>query len=251
VNQTTLIERSLAGFSTLRQDGGGVAVSTHCLYPGGDGVTVRVDVESAGYRVSDDGGGWTALLQAGIDPSPSQLRRAHSVAEDGGIAFDEGAFLADEIGESQLGAAILMVANASQRWVRDVLDEQERRVERDLKRRVLEQLKRLFPAHAIEQDRSIAGDSTKAYHIAQIVKLDNRLLLIEPVANQANALAATFLKFSDIGKAHNDWPREAVIQGKSSWRAEDVNVLAEVSTGVTDIETGLDPIRSRYAPPFH
>jgi hypothetical protein len=247
VNQTTLIERSLAGFSSLRTDAGGVAVSTHCLYPGSDGVTVRVDVESAGYRVSDDGGGWTALLQAGIDPSTSQVRRAHAVAEEGGMAFRQGTFLADEIGEDQLGAAIVMVANASQRWVRDVLDEQERRVERDLKRRVLEQLKRLFPAHAIERDRSIVGDSTKAYHVAQTIKLGNRLLLIEPVANQANALAATFLKFSDIGKAHGDWPRESVIQRKSGWKAEDINLLAEVSTGVSDIDTRLEPIRAKYA----
>jgi hypothetical protein len=243
----SLIERSLASFAALRQDEGGVAVATHCLYPGGDGVTVRVDVEAAGYRVSDDGGGWTALLQAGIDPSPSQLRRAHAAAEDGGIAFRDGAFVADEIGESQLGAAILMVANASQRWARDVLDEQGRRVERDLKRRVFEQLRRIFPAAAIEQDRSIVGDSTKAYHIAQTVTLADRLLLIEPVANQANALAATFLKFSDIGKAQPDWPRETIIQAKSRWKAEDLNVLAEVSDGVNDIDTGLESIRAKYA----
>lgn len=247
MNTTTLIERSLAGFTGLRPDHGGIAVATHCLYPGGDGVAVHVDIEAAGYRVSDDGGGWTALLQAGIDPSPSQLRRAHAVADEGGVSFRDGAFITDEIGESQLGAAILMVANASQRWARDVLDEQGRRVERDLKRRVFEQLKRIFPAHAIEQDRSIVGDSTKSYHIAQTVKLVDCLLLIEPVANQANALAATFLKFSDIGKAQPDWPREAVIQGKSSWKAEDVNVLTEVSTGVSDIESGLEPIRAKYA----
>jgi hypothetical protein len=225
----------------------GVRVPTHCLYPGGDSVAVKVALAESGLRVSDDGLAWATLLAAGLDPSPSQIRSAYAVASETGLAFEHGAFVADEVAEDQLSAAILVVANASQRWVVGVLGDVGRRADRDLKRRVRESVRRIFSTAKIDGDKEIVGESTKKYVIAEVIQSAKGTLLIDPVTNHQNAIASAFLKFTDIGRAKPEWPRVAVVENLPSWKAEDVNVLSEASTSVIDIEVGLEPIRQKYA----
>ncbi len=247
MNHVKLIASVLDAYAWIRPQEDGFLIGTHCLFPGGDAVCVKVMVSPSGYCVTDDGLGWSALLDAGIDPSHSQARRAHAVADELGLTFAHGTFIADEVDQGQVGAAIVTVANASQRWVHEVIGEQQRRTERDLRRRIFEYLGAFFPVSAISADTLVAGESTKRYQVAQTVKLGDRMLLVEPVINQPNSIAAVFMKFADISRAQPDWPREAVIQDIGRWKSEDVNVLSEVSSGVVDIETALEPIRRKYA----
>jgi hypothetical protein len=139
-----------------------------------------------------------------------------------GVEFRSGSFIADEIAEAQLGAAIVIVANASQRWVTDVLSERQRRVERDLRRLVADQLARLFAKDRISTHAHLSGATSKTYEFANVVKLPNRLLIVEPVANHAGAIAASFLKLTDVHNAHPDFPREVVIEDQDSWKSEDL-----------------------------
>lgn len=240
------IVKALVPYSTCRKVDNGTLVTTHCLYPGGDGVSVVVGNGEGGYRVSDDGTGWQALLAAGIEVLPSTHgKRARLIAQMMGLEFRGGSFIADEIAEAQLGAAIVIVANASQRWVTDVLSERQRRVERDLRRLVADQLARLFAKDHSTQAH-LSGATSKTYEFANVVKLPNRLLIVEPVTNHAGAIAATFLKLTDVHNAHPDFPREVVIQDQDSWKSEDLSVLSEASDGIRDIARGLEPLREKY-----
>lgn len=225
----------------------GIHVPTHCLFPGGDSVTVRVLLSKSGYRVSDNGLGWTTLLSAGVDPSPSQMRSAHSIAFEAGVAFEKGEFVADELADDQLGAGILIVANSSQRWVAGVLGDIHRPVDRDLKRRLREGVGRIFSPDRIEQEKEVTGESTKRYVVAEYIQSAKGVLLIDPVTYHQNAIASAFLKFTDIGRANPDWNRFLVVENLNVWKAEDVNVLSEASTSIIDIEAGLEPIRQRFA----
>ena len=106
-------------YTTCRQVDGGTLVTTQCLYPGGDGVSVVVGQGAGGYRVSDDGAGWEALLAAGMEVSPSTHgKRARSIAETMGVEFRSGSLIADVIADTQLGAAIVIVANAASAGLR-------------------------------------------------------------------------------------------------------------------------------------
>lgn len=242
----SFILEALAPYTACRQVDGGTLVTTQCLYPGGDGVSVVVSQGAGGYRVSDDGAGWQALLAAGMEVSPSTHgKRARLIAEMMGVDF-RGSFIADEIAVSQLGAAIVIVANASQRWVTDVLSERQRRVERDLRRLVSEQLARLFPKDRVRNQAPLSGATSKTYEFANIVTLPNRLLIVEPVANHAGAIAATFLKLTDVHNAHPDFPREVVIEDQDNWKSEDLAVLSEASDGIRDITKGLERLREKY-----
>ena len=241
------IIRALAPYTTCRKVDAGTLVTTQCLYPGGDGVSVVVGQGSDGYRVSDDGAGWQALLAAGIEVSLSTHgKRARSVAKVMGVEFRGGSFIADAIAESQLGAAIVIVANASQRWVTDVLSERQRRAERNLSRLVSDQLGRLFGKHPIEMHSHLIGASNKSYEFSNVVRLRQRVLIVEPVANHAGAIAASFLKLTDVHNAHHDFPREVVIEDQESWKSEDLAILSDASEGIRDIAKGLESLREKY-----
>lgn len=248
MNTESLIVNSLAPFATILRGDIGVTVATQCLYPGGDAVAVTVIGDDGNYRITDHGMGYVALQTAGVDDPKNYVRRAARLAEERGLSFTNGQFVLDDVDGGQLGAAILIVANASQMWVQDVLNDISRRVERDLRERVFDFMKGIFTAERVQRDISLSGESTKTYQVTQAVKLaPDRYLLIEPLTNHPNAIAAQYLKFNDIGRAHRDWPREFVVENRKEWKAEDLNVLAEVSEGILDIETKLEPLRQRYA----
>lgn len=248
MNTQTLILDSLAPYSSVIRGDLGYTVATQCLYPGGDAVAVTVLGDQGRFRITDHGAGHAALQAAGVDNPGSFVRRATKLAEDRGLVFNDGQFLLDEVDAGQLGAAILLVANASQLWVQDVLIDVSRRVERDLRERVFDCAKQIFSAERVVRDMALSGESTKSYTVTQVVRLaGERLLLIEALTHHPNAIAAQYLKFADIGRAHTDWAREFVVEQRASWKAEDLNVLAEVSDGILDIETALEPLRRRYA----
>jgi hypothetical protein len=242
-----LIIEALAPYTACRPVDNGTLVTTPCLYPGGDCVTVIVNPGLHGYRVADEGAGWQALLAAGLEVSPSTHgRRARDVADLMGVAFRNGSFVADEIAASQLGAAIVVVANASQRWVTDVLSERQRQVERDLRRIVGDRLVQLFPAGSIKTQAHLTGASSKTYAFANLVSLPNRVLIVEPVANHPGAIAASFLKLTDVHNAHPLFPRELVVEHQNQWRSEDLAVLSDASDGIHDIADGLAQLRLKY-----
>lgn len=246
-NVESFIAKALEPFAATHRSDVGIVVPTHCLYPGGDGVTVTVVQGEHTFRVTDHGMGYSMLSLSGVDEPGRYSGRARKIAEERGLTFDNSTFFADEIDAGQLGAAILMVANASQQWVQDVLQDVSKRAERELRERVLDFVGRIFPAKDIQKDLSITGESTKAYQVTQAIKLTNdRMLLIETVTNHIGAIAPAYMKFSDLGRAHQKWPREFVVEKKNQWKAEDLNVLGEVCDGIVDVESRLEPLKQRY-----
>ncbi|TVR79104.1 MAG: hypothetical protein EA405_13375 [Rhodospirillales bacterium] len=200
------------------------------------------------FAVTDQGAGWDTLLAAGVAVAPSSHgRRARGVADLFGVAYRDGAFRVDDVEPHQLAAAIVLIANASQQWVTEILSDRQQRQERLLQRRVAEQLRRLFPQHEVRQKARLAGESTKAYDFANVVTLPNRLLIVEPVTNHPGAIAAAYLKLSDVHRAHPAYPREVVIEHEDGWASGDLAVLSEASDGIRDIAAGLTGLVEKYA----
>lgn len=244
-----LVVRAIAPYTACRTAEGVVSVVTQCLYPGGDSVLVVVSAAAVGYRVSDDGRGWRALLDAGIAPSPSSHgSRARSIAQTMGVEYVRGSFVADEVSEAQLGAAIVIVANASQKWVSEVFGERQQRTERYFRRRVSDALEQLFSGSKISRQAQLSGATSKTYNFANIVDVRDRRLIVEPVVNHASAIAASFLKLIDVHNAHPELAREVVIEDEDQWASENLSVLSEASDGVRDIARGLEPLRDKYSP---
>lgn len=247
ISDDLLVVRAIAPYKACRAVEGGLSVVTQCLYPGGDSVSVIVCGAADGYRVSDDGSGWRALLDAGIEPSPSSHgRRARSIAQAMGLEYVRGSFVADEVSEGQLGAAIVVVANASQKWVSEVLGERQQRTERHFRRRVADALEQLFSRSKISRQAQLTGATSKTYEFANIVQVGDRRVIVVPVLNHAGAIAASFLKLVDVHNAHPELAREVVIEDENEWASEDLSVLSQASEGVRDIARGLEPLRDKY-----
>jgi hypothetical protein len=242
-----LVVRAIAPYTACRAVEGRLSVVTQCLYPGGDSVLVVVSAAAGGHRVSDDGGGWRALLDAGIEPAPSSHgKRARSIAQTMGLEYVRGAFVADEVSEAQLGAAIVIVANASQKWVSEVLGERQQRAERHFRRRVSDALEELFAESKINRQVQLNGATSKTYEFANIVTLRDRRVIVEPVFNHAGAIAASFLKLVDVHNAHPELAREVVIEDEDEWTSENLSVLSQASEGVRDFAKGLELLRDKY-----
>ncbi|MBF0166873.1 MAG: hypothetical protein HQL45_04505 [Alphaproteobacteria bacterium] len=240
------IIEALAPFLECHSTTDGVRVGTQVLYPDGDCVSVTVSREADAYSVSDGALGWSTLLANGVDINKTTIKKAEVVARDMGLSLTKGCFTLSCVNQGQLGAAIVVVANASQRWVYETLRDHHLQAESSLRQRVNDILISIFPRKSVHHGEFVDGDSTKKYRVANVVHLDGRKVLFDSVVNHPIAIASTHLKFSDIGRGFPDFGREAVVQGLGGWNAEDVNILATVSTGISDIDKGLSEVLSRY-----
>ena len=209
-------------------------VDTTTLLPGGAIAMVRVRPAPGGFVVDDDALGRTILAELGVqDLTGADTRRGNHIAEARGVRFDGGCFSLDEVSEDQLQAAIVYIADACRAWVEGALDARVRRTASDLTGRTREKLRTLLPEARIDVDRELIGESSKRHHFDLVVTLPrDRMALFETLTPSPNAIAAAYLKFDDIMRAHADWPREAVVEDLSLWPAPDLAIMQHVATHI-------------------
>jgi hypothetical protein len=209
-------------------------IETTTLLPGGAVVAVRVRPGASGFVVDDEAVGRTVLSELGVqDLTGADTRRGNSIAEARGVRFDGASFSVDEVSEDSLQSAIVYVADACRAWVEAALDARARRTPADLTGRAKDKLRAILPNARIDVDRELIGESSKRHHFDLVVTLSgDRLALFETLTPSPNALAAAYLKFDDLMRAHADWPREAVVEDLSIWPSPDLAVMQHVATHV-------------------
>ncbi|MBA3810221.1 MAG: hypothetical protein H0X27_00980 [Caulobacteraceae bacterium] len=214
----------------------GVRIETTTLLPGGGVAAVSVRPAGESFVVSDDGVARSALLTLMVhDLAAADFRRGREIAEASGLTFDDDIFSLGDVSLAQLPAAVAFVADASRAWVQAVLDRRARRAERDLAHRTAERLKEMFPAAHVEPEGELMGASTKTHRFDFVMTLPgNRYAAFQTVSPVPTSIAATHLKFYDLSQVHPDWPREAIVESYSLWRADDLAVIAQVSSHVRD-----------------
>jgi hypothetical protein len=216
----------------------GARVETTTLLPGGAVAAVSVRLAGGGFRVSDDGLATGALVNLMIhDLAPADFRRGREIADAAGLAFDDEAFFIADVSAGQLPAAVAYVADASRAWVEAVMERRARRAERDLVHRVASRLKERFPAAHLEPEGELMGASTKTHRFDLVMALPGaRFAAFQTVFPVSVSIAATHLKFFDLSIAHPEWPREAVVERYSLWRADDLAVMSQVASHIRDLD---------------
>jgi hypothetical protein len=212
-------------------------VETTTLLPGGAIVSVRLRHAVSGFVVDDEAVGRTVLSELGVqDLTGADTRRGNQIADARGVRFDGASFSLDEVSEDGLQSAIVYVADASRSWVEAALDARARRPSTDLTARSKDKLRAILPNVRIELDRELIGESSKRHRFDIVVSLANdRLALFQTLTLSPNALAAAYLKFDDVMRAHPDWPREAVVEDLSIWPSPDLAVMQHVTTHVRSL----------------
>lgn len=233
-----IIRDTLACLAEPRQGSDGIYVPTTTLLPGGDLVGVLVSREGDGvFRVSDNGAGREAILDAGIlNIAAADRRRANEIAALGGLELEGDAFVIRNISADQLAAAVIYVADASRAWAQAVLDREARRRERDVSETVQRRLEVVFSPSKVAREVTLLGASSSQHKFDFVVDLPGeRRALFEIVTPAPNSISSTHLKFFDLQREHGDWPREAVVENMADWNSSSLALLNQVATHVRPV----------------
>ena len=207
---------------------------TTTLMPGGTLATLSVRPMGQHYRVGDDGGGRAALLALGIHQLTSgDTQRGNEIADKQGLIYDGEGFSLLDVSTDQIPAAIAYVADASRAWATGAIEARFKRLEEDLAEQTLGRLKAVLPGLEIVANRKLQGASSKQHRYDVVVTLPrHRFAVFETVVRRPSSIAAAHLKFFDLREAHDDWPREAVVDDYTAWPSDDLAVLQQVASHV-------------------
>lgn len=233
-----LIRDALAFLAEPRPGSEGIYVPTTTLLPGGDVVGVLVVREGEDrFRVSDNGAGREALLDAGVMViGPGDRRRASEIASRTGLEIDGDAFVFTNVGADQLASAVIYVADASRSWAQAVLNKDMQRRKRDIGDVVFQKLEAVFSAANVKPDVTLLGASSSQHTFDFVVDLaGDRRALFDIVTPAPPSISAAHLKFYDLQREHQDWPREAVIENVAEWTSAHLALLNQVVTHIRPI----------------
>ena len=223
----------------------GVArVETTTLLPGGMVVTVALRRQGERYVVDDEGCGRAALAALGVqDLTRADIRRGTDIADMLGMTFIHDTFRLGDVTTSQLQAAISFVAEACRSWAATTAEVRQRSRDRNVASRAVERLRESFPSMDVQVERELPGASSKLHRFDVVLSLPReRFAVFETLLPAASSIAAAHLKFYDLGQAHPDWPREALVEDLSEWASEDLAMIQQVASGVRGIEAAWDDL---------
>lgn len=191
----------------------GAFITTPLMYPSGSMAVVRVDVQGHDrHFVTDMGAGYLEAEMMGL--SLIHARHAKPIAERAGIRFDLHAFSIVDVSRDQLPGAIITVANASQQAVSLAAYKQSERKIAENVELFYERLIKVFTPLRVNRDVLIVGASNTSWHVANVVRLERKITVFEPVGKHPNSITTATTKFHDFARLEDPPNRVAVVESK-------------------------------------
>ena len=201
------------------------------LYYGGDWVVIEVAVNNKTFCINDKGiaiSNAQSIINNFADINYTKTL-GNIVKEYGIEASKTGVLSLRDINSDQLYSAIAFVASASQKLSNSII---ETSIVQDTKRihdLVSHKLKSLFKSDykkKVITNYEVLGNSSKKYNIPFCIDNDVKRF-IEPLSNNAIAIASLHTKFFDIGK-NNRHSREIVIDEFNNWDTPNIELLKPI-----------------------
>lgn len=223
------IEAAARALITARQTNLGIELTMPVVYPNGHLVTVAVTVESGSYVVHDAGGGAMYLTSAGVQMTRQLSQRLAHLAAQYGCEF-VGARMQRRCEPNQIAIAAAMVANAS-RTIGDRALEVRHQVESDFRVAVGEKL-RSIGGKRVRDNEQVKGKHGRIYRVPHVVldPSESRPIAFVVALPNRSVVLSHFGELWDIKGAHPDVANDVVYNEHSDIRAEDQDLLREVST---------------------
>jgi hypothetical protein len=228
---TRLIESVASQLVSIEHRADGALITTPLMYPSGSLAIVRVDVLGRDrHFVTDMGMGYleaemmgTALIYA---------RNALLIAERSGMHFDHHAFSLMDVSRDRLPGAIVTLANASQQAVAVAAYKQaEKRIAED-EERLYERLVKVFTAPHVNRGVPIVGASNTTWRVSNVVRLERKVTVFEPVSRHPNSVTTAATKFHDLARLDDPPNRVAVVENKEGMGTY-LGVLAQAANVIT------------------
>lgn len=178
---------------TCVQVEGGIRLTTDCLYPSSDRVSVFVGERSSGFRVTDGGGAWRSAQRLGR-ANESMFEKA---CKRYSVNVASGIIVAEAPSHDWLNAAVVAVANASAMAAQAAL-EASIRSEKSLNSAIYDTLASIYPKHRIARNYEYRGRSGHVWPIDFAV-MDQATTLIKSVSQNGNSINSNYATFGDIG----------------------------------------------------
>jgi hypothetical protein len=230
---------------------GVIFVSTHCLYADGQNVTVELRRRADGlWDVTDGRGGLEALSDNLIEPSTRMLTRtAKAIADQTSVSFHDGAWTLRDNTEQQIAASVILVANASQRWINGLFAKQPVYELDHIEDDIFDRLVAHFGLSKVTQNGLILGESTRPYSFSAIVHLANdRSAAFTAASPHGGSINSAYTKLMDVRCGEN---RPAfmgvVIRNASGWASEDIALIRRACDDVVEDGAPLERVVAKLA----
>jgi len=223
------VRAALAPFHACVDTVDGARVTTQCLYPSFDPVTVFVARGKETYRVHDGGGAERAAWTHGRDQLLIGRILARHAARYHIKVVDDGVLLSEVQSVEWLLSAILAVANASAAAANAIVERSRVAGESILREKVDDVLSKAFEPSLVLRGFPFSGRSGKEHRFDFAIRQPHEhLVLIETVVPHHVSVSAKYVAFADTRLDHgNGIDRFAVYD--RPLEPDDVSLLQQVA----------------------
>lgn len=233
----TSVREALASFKI---DGKQARFRTPFLSPSGATIPIVMHPDDEnGWIVHDDGYGAFEAEMTGAVHAYRQIARA--IADREGLQFDQRMIFCANVPEDWLPNAVIMLGSAvRQALIRTA--ERQALASYDASRRVLfEKLELGFGSGHLVRDAELTGRAGSTWKVDAMVSIPGRWRAIyDVVTPNANSVASSFIKLTDIGQMDDAPFRVAVKQRGSKFHAPQITLLSQASSVVVDLDQPVE-----------
>lgn len=219
------IRRAIASSVRLTFDEEHAWVDTQCLYPSNATVVLRIAGGKSTFHISDNAGAVHEAYSCGISVHKAKeaIRR---VVRQQGLLFEQDEILSPPVEADDLGAAAVLVANASQEAAHWLLAHMKVRTIRNFRMELADLLARDFH-NELAHNLPIVGASNKSHKFEHVISLSGGAkILIDPVVNEASSINARAVANLDVRQAKvPNLEQRIVYDDHDDWKAADLSLL--------------------------
>lgn len=226
-----LIRNAFRTLADCQPSEDGACVATHCLYPSNSWVRVRVRGRADEFVVSDEGGAVEEVTSIGL-AFPEAERRIKRIARKQGLKVSKGRIYSPPVNKEGLHAAIILVANISKEAAHWGVEHMGFPALRNFREELTRLIDRMV-GHEIQHDAHLIGASNKEHRFEHVIRLHERLILIDPVMNDASSINAKVVAHLDLRQTMRaNLDQRLVYDDRATWQAADLNLLKVGATPV-------------------
>jgi hypothetical protein len=220
-----VVRHAIAASIRITFDGEHAWAETQCLYPSNASVIVRIAGGTSTFHVSDNAGAVHEAYSCGI-PADKAKDAVTRIARNQGLLFGNDEILSPPVEVDALGAAAVLVANASQEAAHWLLSHVKVRAPRNFRQELADLLIRSF-RDELRHNQPIVGASNKTHRFEHVIALANgSKILIDPVVNEASSINARVVANLDIRNANIPHTEQRIVYDDlEDWKASDLSLL--------------------------
>jgi hypothetical protein len=201
-------------------------VVTHCQFPNGSLIKVRIRKSGNGWIASDGGASLDEAVSSGVDKPIFGMNVRRAIRAKG-LAFSEGRIETPRVGVESLFNAVVVIANTARDIAETLIFVGSAFSEETLETRARKILIGRFHSWVSSKPIIIPGASEREHKFENALDLpDGRKVLVDVVKHQGNSINSTVVANLDIQRLNNPkFVQRIVFDPTENWKNEEISLL--------------------------